>query len=356
MSQTFDAPSANTAGSDRIFEELRRRWLAGELKNQLMSEIDYAGHADVDHGWDTPENRELGETIIRSGAVGAIILAGGLASRFGGTPKASVEITPGWPLLRIKLEILQSLRPAGVDKLPVLVIVSGATNAVVSSLLTELAFANLDIEVIEQPSLPQLLPSGEIALDEAGERRTSPAGHGSILNAIGRARGVDGVKYWQVSNIDNAVTSLNPAIIAVHEASGRDVTLEVVRGGPEDVGGYLIKTARGLEIAEGFQVPEQSRPDGDFFFSTNTMVLGRSAIEAGPRLPYYVVDKKLPSGQPVVQFEQLLGDLGRVVSIGAVEVTRLGDRSRFIPLKRVEDLEASRHRILEALKALGLTL
>ncbi len=55
------------------------------------------------------ELARLGMAALARGEVGVVVLAGGMATRFGGVVKAVVEVTPGSSFLRVKLGDIQRM-------------------------------------------------------------------------------------------------------------------------------------------------------------------------------------------------------------------------------------------------------
>ena len=62
----------------------------------------------------TAEHRERGLAALRAGEVGVVILAGGMATRFGGVVKAAVPVTHGKTFLGLKVaDVAKLAMPAG---------------------------------------------------------------------------------------------------------------------------------------------------------------------------------------------------------------------------------------------------
>ncbi|GLQ56905.1 UTP--glucose-1-phosphate uridylyltransferase [Devosia nitrariae] len=338
-----------------LFERLREQFARGNLKRALRTDLRYATPADLAQG-STTQHVEAGWDLIAQGGVGAAILAGGLATRFGGEAKAAVDLVPGWPLLRIKLEALESIAARRETTLPVIVIVSFATENAVRRIIDEHAFRHLAITLVRQTVLPRIDPEGRLVRETDGGLSFNPPGHGEVLHLLA-AHGFKAETapiYWQISNIDNLLAILDPGIVGAHAASGAHATVEAAPGTSADVGGYLAIAPRGFEIIEGFQVEAAERPKGAFFLSTNTFIVGRSTAQMADKLPYHAVSKTMPDDRNIIQFEQLLGDIGSIAGLNAIAVPRGGVDSRFTPIKRLEDLDDSRAGLVEALTATGL--
>ncbi|MFW5967697.1 MAG: hypothetical protein ACOCV2_09280, partial [Persicimonas sp.] len=70
-------------------------------------------------------------------------------------------------------------------------------------------------------------------------------------------------------------------------------------------------------------------------------------------LTWFVVDKQV-EGDTVIQFERLAGELSAFLDTTFVEVPAQGDRARFQPIKRREDLAENRERLERISRARGL--
>jgi UTP--glucose-1-phosphate uridylyltransferase len=299
-------------------------------------------------GPDTPAAPAAAQAIAQ-GRVGVVILAGGMATRFGGVAKAAVELWPGVSLLDVKLSLVADVGRRFGAALPVAVVVSDATRSAVSDLIARRTFANLQISVLSQTLLPRILVGGSLAEIADGGPDMCPPGHGEVIGLLAR-RGAEmapGVDFWMVSNIDNILASLDEGVLSSHMRSAAVATVEVVEGETGDAGGYLVRSGDRMRILEGFQVRDEDRPRGPFLFSTNSFVLGPEALRAHAALPFHAVRKQGALGNEVVQFEQLLGDVGLLGPLNPVRVPRHGPQSRFIALKTREAFEAAKPALRE---------
>ncbi|MEZ4272451.1 MAG: UTP--glucose-1-phosphate uridylyltransferase [Myxococcota bacterium] len=160
-----------------------------------------------------------------------------------------------------------------------------------------------------------------------------------------------GGRYLHISNVDNLGASLAPWVIGAHIEAGRQVSVEVAERYRGDAGGAPVRCREKVEILEGFRFPK----DFDFetlpVFNTNTMTVNGEAFKADYPLTWFRADKEL-EGQPVVQFERLMGEITSFVESSYLRVPRQGAASRFLPIKTPEDLERLRPQLMK-LFALG---
>jgi len=124
ISQDIDAETAQLLQrygfEDIPFESLRNRLLEGEVgadQNRIQGRVEPPDEGDLRAlpplGSDFRRAlTERGEEAMRRGEVAAVVLAGGMATRFGGVVKAAVEVIDGMSFLELKLKdqkILQML-------------------------------------------------------------------------------------------------------------------------------------------------------------------------------------------------------------------------------------------------------
>ena len=126
--------------------------------------------------------RDVGLEALERGEVSALVLAGGMATRFGGVVKANVEAVDGRSFLDAKLDGIERLGAAvGVD-IPVAVMTSFQTDAPIREALA--GRGGREPHVFSQFVSLRLEPDG--SLFRGSDGRVSPygPGHGDLLEAI----------------------------------------------------------------------------------------------------------------------------------------------------------------------------
>lgn len=296
----------------------------------------------------TPEHAELakrGEEAIRAGQVGVVVLAGGMATRFGGVVKAAVPVTKGRSFLDLKLADV-------AGRVPAYVMTSFATHDRITQQLVD---EKLDAEVFPQLVSLRLTPAGELFREADGELSPYATGHGDLTFAL-RASGVlekfraRGGKYLYMSNVDNLGATLEPAIIGAHIMSGKKITAELVRKEKGDKGGAPARVDDVPQIVEAFRFPPAFDQDSIPLFNTNSFVFDADAIDRDFDLTFFRVEKKVGDAQ-VIQFERLVGQLTAFLPTYFLEVPRSGADGRFQPVKDPEELEQRRGDIETILRA-----
>ncbi|MBM4282889.1 MAG: hypothetical protein FJ137_19775 [Deltaproteobacteria bacterium] len=291
----------------------------------------------------TGERRRLrddGLALLRAGKIGVVILAGGMATRFGGVVKAVVPVLGERSFLQVKLDDLAALQAATGVRVPTFVMSSFATDDRIRAHLTELG--RPDVEVFPQLVSLRLTPEGALFHNVDGSPSPYATGHGDLTFAL-RASSVlkrfrdGGGRTLCMSNVDNLGATLDPAMVALHHASGVAITAEVVRKEKGDKGGAPARLDGVPQIVEGFRFPTSFDQDSIPVFNTNTFILDAARVDRDFDLPFYRVEKSV-DGRTAVQFERLVGELTAFLPSRFVEVSRTGEDGRFLPAKDPEEL------------------
>ncbi|MCA2979947.1 MAG: UTP--glucose-1-phosphate uridylyltransferase [Myxococcaceae bacterium] len=298
---------------------------------------------------------EAGLEALRAGHVGAVVLAGGMATRFGGVVKAVVPVLGARTFLELKHDDVANVSRRAGGAVPTFVMSSFATHEPIVAHVAErrlTAGGRPPIDVFPQDVSLRLTPSGELFRDADGRPSAYAPGHGDLTFALRRSGLLSrflegGGRLLVMSNVDNLGASLDPALVGLHLALGGAVTAEVVRKEKGDKGGAPARVDGVPQIVEGFRFPKAFDQDTIAVFNTNTFVLDARAIDRDFALPFYKVEKQV-DGRTAVQFERLVGELTAFVPTRFVEVDREGPDGRFLPAKDPEEL-ARRLPTIEAL-------
>ena len=102
-------------------------------------------------------------------------------------------------------------------------------------------------------------------------------------------------------------------------------------------------------VVEAFRFP----PDFDAaalpVFNTNTLVVELEALEQEYPLTWLYVEKDV-DGETAVQVERLVNELSAFLPTTYLLVPREGPRSRFVPVKTPEDLDAAQDELRAVLE------
>jgi UTP--glucose-1-phosphate uridylyltransferase len=349
-----------------LFARLRSRMLAGELStdaNRLRVKVELPTPNDVrvlpDAGTDARRTlHERGAAAIRAGHVGCVVLAGGMATRFGGVVKAAATALPGRSFLSLKLaDIRRTARTLGA-RVPVYLMSSFATHEVIQDLVKAEQSDEAPIEVFPQLISLRVDPSGNAFLENGGKPSPYAPGHGDLTFALRKSGALSrflarGGRMLTVSNVDNLGATLEPAIIGAHLASEAQMTIEVAARAPGEPGGAPARVGGALQIIEDFRFPQGFDVQSIPYFNTNTFVLDAAALDRDFALTWFLVRKKV-DGREAIQFEHLVGELSALLPCSCLLVPRDGDDGRFQPVKDPEELAKRAPQIERILKARGV--
>mgnify|MGYP001351879310 CR=1 FL=1 len=297
---------------------------------------------------------EGGSKAIQSGALGLVILNGGMATRFGNVVKGTVDVAAGLSFLGLKIrDALRAAASVGGEPPIIILMNSKATHEDTLKHLADNAFFGYPqnrIWSFLQCWAVRFKPDGSLFLNEEGEASFYGPGHGDVVfglkdsGLLERFLGAGG-RHLLLSNVDNAVARVEPALFGLHLAQGAAVTVEVVDRFPGDQGGAPYRVDGHLQIIEGFRLAADAQLDEVPVFNTNTFWLDAAALAGPAELTWFAVPKRV-DGEEVIQFERLVGELTSFTDSAFVKVARLGESSRFIPVKTPADLDMSRGAIL----------
>lgn len=293
----------------------------------------------------TPERRRLreaGREMVRAGEIGVVILAGGMATRFGGGVKAVLPALDGRSFLQLKLDDLAALGASVGADIPTFLMSSFATHDALHAHLAALG-RSAGIEVFSQGMSLRLTPEGSLFRSEDGSLSPYATGHGDLPSALResgalrRFREAGGTTLL-MANVDNLGATLDPALLALHRELGGEITVEVVRKEAGDAGGAPARVGGVAQVVEGFRFPPDFDQDRIPVFNTNTFWLDAAAIDRDFDLPFHRVQKRV-GGRPVIQFERMVGELTARLPTRFVEVPREGEDGRFLPAKEPAELQ-----------------
>ncbi len=280
-----------------------------------------------------------GTEALRTGSIAIIVLAGGMATRFGGGVKAVADAIDGRSFLEVKLRETRRLARALDCTIPEALMTSFATDDAIGAHLTERGLGD-PIRFV-QPAAPRLRPNGSLFLAADGTPSLYGQGHGDLFATLRASGALEalvevGVRSVIVSNVDNLAARVDPAIVGMHVLAGTPLTVEVV---PKDydTGGAPARVDGRPRLLEAMQFPPEFDQDLVPVFNTNTSLITTEALADPGELTWLVVEKSV-AGEPAIQFERLYHELSANVATTYLVVPRAGARGRFLPVKEPSDL------------------
>ena len=348
------------------FEQLRQRFIDGELRpgrSRIEGRVETPAESDLvpipPRGSSEREAlAQRGREALRAGQVGCVILAGGMATRFGGVVKANVEALAGLTFLELKLRDLEVSASREGAELSALLMTSFATDEEIGRAVRARRYPGVRVETFPQFVSLRLDPQGQLFRDVEGAPSLYAPGHGDLCDAL-RSSGAlvrfrdAGGRVLTMSNVDNLGATLDAAVIGAHLESGVALTAEVVAKNLGDAGGAPARVEGTLQIVESFRFPEGFDQDRIPVFNTNSFVLDAEALDREFPLSWFAVSKKV-DGREAVQFERLAGELSAFLPSATLVVERDGEDGRFQPVKDPADLERRRPAIEALLRARGV--
>ena len=307
----------------------------------------------------TAERERLAETgcgAIAGGRVGVLLLAGGMATRFGGGVKALAEVLPGLTFAAAKLADLRRLAGELDCAIPLWLMASFRSDGVLRDWAAASASATVPIGIAPQSVSIRLTPSGDVFRRADGAVSLYAPGHGDALWAMEQCGLLGefarrGGRHLFVTNVDNAAATLDPAVIGAHLAGSCPLTCEVVAG--HATGGSPWRVDGHLQIVEAFRLPPGVDPVAAGAASTNSLVADVEVFDASWPLTWFEVHKQV-DGVEVVQFERLIGELSAFVGTSMLVVPADGPDGRFQPVKDPAELGARRAEIARILSGRGV--
>jgi len=353
----FEAPA---------FSALRERFTSGALgvdANRIQGKVEPPREGDVQRlpALDTEARKQLtarGLEALRRGEVGCVVLAGGMATRFGGVVKAAVPALAGRTFLNLKLGGIRRTAERAQAQVPVFVMTSFATDAEIRRLLPAERGPFTPATAFAQFVSLRLRPDGEVLRVDGAPSPYAP-GHGDLTFALRKSGELGkflsaGGKLLYMSNVDNLAATLDPAVIGAHLESGKQITAEVVSKDPGDAGGAPARVDGTLQIVESFRFPRDFDEAQIPVFNVNSFVLDAHAVDRDFPLSWFVVRKKV-AGQEAIQFEHLVGELTAFLPTLCLHVDRDGIDGRFQPAKDPDEL-ARRLPVIESMLRAGEVL
>lgn len=262
--------------------------------------------------------KQVGLELLKSGKVGAILVAGGQGARLGfDHPKGMFPIGPVSQRTLFQVlgeQLLARSQQAGVA-IPYFVMTSEDTHLRTTIYFRDNDYFGLGKENVlffQQASLPAIDDSSSaILLSEKGKISTSPDGHGGMLRALQRhgmlevmkERGIEHLFYHQIDNPTAIVC--DPVLLGLHEKYDSDFTAKVVaKATPQEKMGVFVTIDGKTEVIE---YSELSRSDAhrkdtdgnDVFWAGNTAihVFRRAFLEKlltkEYSLPFHVTHKEI---------------------------------------------------------------
>lgn len=346
LSRTLTRFHANRVPIEATRQRLRAVGAAPESLHRIHGEVsppplDCAARPPEPGSGEARALAAEGAAAIERGELAVVVLAGGMATRFGSVVKALAPLgTPGGERF-LDVKLADVARWSG--RVPAALMTSFATHDLIARALEdEPPPGAAAVSLVPQFVSLRFTPEGSLFLTDDGVPSAHSTGHGDLPEALSAAGTLSawraaGVRTVLVSNVDNLGATIDPALFAMHRRSRAEITVELVEKREGDRGGLPVQREGRLVLAEAFRLPD-GFPDRDFpLFNTNTLWVDLDALEGEHPWTWCVARKKV-EGRDAIQFERLIGELTWWHETRYLHVTRDGARSRFLPIKEFDDL------------------
>lgn len=317
------------------------------------------GVADI--RFDDEDTRRLGDAAISAGKLACVVLNGGMATRFGGVVKGTVEVFDGLSFMALKARDVARASERSGGAIPFVLMNSFATVAGTKAHIEATGHFGLDaalVSMFSQSISIRMTLDAELFIGDDGRPSYHAPGHGDFFACI-RSSGVlgalrdRGVEYIQFSNVDNLGATIDASILGHHIRAGAAMTAEVTQkrrtaSGAWDKGGAPARVAGRKQLVEGFRFPTDLAPDYLPDFSTNNVMFSVDAIDRELPLERHLVEKSV-DGRPVLQLESITCEASGLydgdeplLQLELLRVPRDGPHGRFYPIKERGDLDSNR--------------
>lgn len=259
---------------------------------------------------------ETGMEAIRSGKVGAVLLAGGMGTRLGSdNPKGMYDIGITKPVYIFE-RIIKNLFDV-VDKartwIHLFVMTSDKNHEITQAFFEEHQYFGYDknhIHFFKQDMAPASDYNGKVFLEEKGKLATSPNGNGGWFSSLINAGLLDlmkqeGIQWLNVFAVDNVLQRIaDPCFIGAVIERNCEAGAKVVRKNhPDEKVGVMCLEDGHPSIIEYYEltdslrdtVTENGEPAYNFGVILNYLFRIDSLEEVvNKELPLHIVEKKIP--------------------------------------------------------------
>ena len=308
-----------------------------------------------------------GHECLRTGQVGAILMAGGQGTRLGfSEPKGTFSIAPvsKATLFDVLLGQLNAIKKRFESRIPLAIMTSAATDRATRKFIAEMNFCGLDPDQIFffcQGNLPAVdAMTGHLLLDACDHVAVAPDGHGGMLQALTKSGGLNWFLQQDCQTlvsfqVDNPLAKpLDPEFLGYHLLSGSSLSTQVIQKiDPSERVGVVVESGGATRIIEYSDLPEaiaaERLPDGRLRFFAGSIgihAFQRNFLEkvasSKTSLPLHIAHKKVPfidghgclvqpSTPNAFKFERFIFDLMPLAD--SVTVVEIDPAEGFAPLK-----------------------
>ena len=288
-----------------------------ENKDETVADVEFEPASVIDFNEEErTEAVEVGEKLLCTGKVGALLVAGGQGTRLGfNGPKGSFLLGPisNNSLFAIHAHKIAALERKYNTKVPFYIMTSQVNDAATRAFFEENHYFGLKRERVmffTQGMWPALTPDGKIILDRKDHIFMSPDGHGGLLSALDargvitdmEERGLNTIFFFQVDN--SLVEIADPAFIGVHYESNSEISVKVcAKRDPDEGLGVVVEQGGRNTVIEYTELTNEQKnerlSDGELRYKYGSVAIHVFSVsflkqESVASLPLHVAHKKVP--------------------------------------------------------------
>jgi UDP-N-acetylglucosamine/UDP-N-acetylgalactosamine diphosphorylase len=259
---------------------------------------------------------EQGLELLRTGKVGALVVAGGQGSRLGHPgPKGtfSIGLPKGESLFQLQAERLLDLSNQAGFFIPWYVMTSPENHDETVQFFSQhvhFGYPSTEIFFFQQAVLPAMDTEGRILLAAKDQIALTPSGNGEVFASLARSgalqdmkrRGLEWIFYY---NVDNALIQVaDTRFLGVASHHNHPIATKAARKAyPEEKVGILCKRNGRPAVVEYTDVPKElmyaSDEQGELIYGVGNISIHLFRLDwierhAGAALPYHAAFKKIP--------------------------------------------------------------
>ena len=280
--------------------------------------------------------------------VAILKLNGGLGTTMGcDGPKSLIPVTPEFTFLDIIFKQVEVLRHSVSVSVPLYLMDSFATHED-----TKKACTSFQCYQFLQHQVPRLdaMTFEPISVPNSPDLEWAPPGHGDVFWSIYDLGILDsllkqGIKYLFISNSDNLGATFDTKILGMLVSHNLDMIMEVSQRTALDVkGGAIVKQGSRYRLLERAQVQKEDISQFEdvskfSVFNTNSIWINLDVLLQRLKLGKFelpvIANPKTIEGRSVIQLEMAMGSAIEVFDkVSLLKVPK----SRFLPVKKIEDL------------------
>lgn len=262
------------------------------------------------------EYETAGLEEIRSGKVGAVLLAGGMGTRLGSDgPKGvyNIGITHDLYIFECLFNNLMEVTNKAGNFIHLFIMTSDKNHGATCAFLKEKNFFGYDgsfVHFFRQEMAPAADYNGKVYLEEKWKLSTSPNGNGGWYSSMAKSGMLDivqesGIEWLNVFAVDNVLQRIaDPVFVGATKLADCVVGAKVIKkAAPDERVGVICLEDGHPSVVEYYELTDEMRdaknPDGKPSYNFGVILnylfrVPELAAIVNAKMPMHVVEKKIP--------------------------------------------------------------